>query len=35
MAAVGLTIASMGNVHMQTLRAFSADEMQAHIAKTP
>ena len=35
MSAFGLAVASMGNLRMQTLRAFSADEMKAHIAKMP
>ena len=30
-----LKIASLGNVHTQTLRAFSPDEMKAIIAKMP
>jgi len=34
-AAFGLASASLGNVRGQTLRAFSADEMKAHIAKMP
>lgn len=33
--AFGLSIASMGNVRAKTLRAFSADEMKAIIAKMP
>ena len=35
LAAFALAIASMGNIRMQTMRAFSADEMKAHIAKMP
>ncbi|CAM4053973.1 GYD domain-containing protein [Roseateles saccharophilus] len=34
-AAFGMAIASMGNVRAQTLRAFSADETKAIIAKMP
>ena len=33
MTALGLTMASMGNVRMQTQRAFSADETKATVAK--
>ena len=33
LAAFGLSVASLGNVRMQTLRAFTADEMKANIAK--
>lgn len=34
-AAFGLTMASLGNVRIQTLRAFTADETKALIAKMP
>ena len=33
--AFALTLASQGNVRTTTMRAFSADEMKAIIAKTP
>jgi uncharacterized protein with GYD domain len=33
--AFALSIASAGNVRMQTLRAFSSDEMDAIVAKLP
>ncbi len=35
MAAFGLALASQGNVTMQTLRAFTRDEMSAIIKKVP
>lgn len=34
-AALSLAIASQGNVKIQTLRAFSAEEMNAVLAKLP
>jgi uncharacterized protein with GYD domain len=33
MAALGLSLAKLGNVHLQTLRAFSAAEMASVIGK--
>ena len=33
LAAFGPSVASLGNERMQTLRAFTADEMKANIAK--
>ena len=35
MTAFGLTLGMAGNVRSQTLRAFSADEMEAIISKMP
>lgn len=35
MMAFGMSIASLGNVRSQTLRAYSADEVKAFIAKMP
>jgi uncharacterized protein with GYD domain len=35
LSAFGLALASMGNVRGQTLRAFTADEMKAVLAKLP
>lgn len=35
MMAFGMSIASLGNVHSQTLRAYSADEVKTFIAKMP
>ena len=34
-AAFGLAVSSAGNVHFQTLRAFSRDEMNGILAKLP
>ena len=35
LAAVGLAVGAMGNVRMQTMRAFSLDEMKGVLGKMP
>lgn len=35
MMAFGMSIASLGNVRSQTLRAYTADEVKAFVAKMP
>lgn len=35
MMAFGISMATLGNVRTQTLRAYSADEVKAFIAKAP